>query len=270
MNRGKKIVLKMFVYFSVLSVLIPIMVIAIWSVSGRWAWPQLFPDSFSLRGINELFGGYSGAVQVLGSSIAISLIVALLAVIIGVMTARALVFYDFRGKSLVSFGVILPIIIPSTVFAMGIHVLFIKMGLSDTVLGVIIVHLICSLPYAIKIITDMTAVIGKKLEEQASVLGATPGQILKDITIPCLLPGLISSASLAYIISFGQYFITLIIGGGSVKTFSMLMVPYLQSGDRTVASAYSMVFICSTLIIFIVLEKTANKFNKNGNGGFFA
>jgi putative spermidine/putrescine transport system permease protein len=270
MNSGKSILLKMFVYSFILSLLIPIAVIAVWSLSGRWSWPSLVPESLSLRGINELFGGYSGAMQVLGSSILISLVVALLAVIIAVMTARALVIYDFKGKALLSFGTILPIIIPSTVFGMGIHVLFIKIGLSDTVLGVIIVHLICALPYAIKIMTDITAAFGNKLEEQASVLGATPGQILKDITLPCLIPGLISSASMAYILSFSQYFITLIIGGGNVKTFTMMMVPYLQSGDRTIASAYSMVFICSTLIVFMIFEKSVKKFGKDESGYFFA
>lgn len=270
MKRGKGLFLNLFVSVFVLSILIPIGVIAVWSLSGRWSWPQLMPDSFSLRGVNELFGGYSGALQVLGSSIVISLVVALLAVVIAVMTARALVFYDFKGKGILNFGTILPIIIPSTVFAMGVHVLFIKIGLADNVLGVIIVHLICSLPYAIKIMTDITAAFGSKLEEQASVLGASPDQILKDITLPCLLPGLVSSASMAYILSFSQYFITLIIGGGNVKTFSMMMVPYLQSGDRTIASAYSMVFIISTLIVFIIFEKAVKKFRKDESGYFFA
>ena len=266
----KNLLMKIFVYGFILSVLIPVVVIAIWSLSGRWSWPRLVPESLSLRGMNELFGGYSGAMQVLGSSILISLAVAFLAVVIAVMTARALVFYNFKGKGLLSFGTILPIIIPSTVFAMGVHVPFIKLGLADTVLGVIIVHLICALPYTIKIMTDITAAFGNKLEEQASVLGANPGQVLKDITLPSLLPGLISSASMAYILSFSQYFLTLIIGGGNVKTFTMMMVPYLQSGDRTVASAYSMVFIISTLIVFIIFEKAVKKFRKDESGYFFA
>jgi putative spermidine/putrescine transport system permease protein len=268
MRRG--IILKVLVSIFILSILIPIAVIAVWSLSGRWSWPRLVPEGFSLRGLNELFGGYSGALQVLGSSMVISLVVALLAVIIAVMTARALVFYDFKGKGLLSFGTILPIIIPSTVFAMGVDVLFIKMGLGDNVLGVIIAHLICVLPYAIKIMTDITIAYGSQLEEQASVLGASPHQILRDITLPCLLPGLISSASIAYILSFSQYFITLIIGGGNVKTFSMMMVPYLQSGDRTIASAYSMVFIFSTLMVFIIFETAAKKFSKDESGYFFA
>lgn len=252
------------------SIIIPFTVITVWSFTGRWAWPRLFPESFSLRGVQELFGGYSGALQVLCSSILISLVVAFLAVIIGMMTARALVFYDFHGKELIRFGAILPIIIPGTVFAMGIHVILIRLGLADNVCGVILVHLICALPYSIKIMTDNTAAFGRRLEEQALVLGAPPGIVMTNITLPSLLPGIISSASLAYILSFSQYFITLIIGGGKVKTFSMMMVPYLQSGDRTIASAYSLVFVGSALLIFIIFEKASKKFCKNESEYFFA
>lgn len=270
MSRKEKLLWRALIGFFAFSIFIPFTVIAVWSFSGRWAWPRLLPESFSLRGVQELFGGYSGALQVLGSSILISMVVAFLAVIIGMMTARALVFYDFRGKELIRFGAILPIIIPGTVFAMGIHVILIRLGLADNVFGVILVHLICALPYSIKIMTDNTAAFGRRLEEQALVLGASPGIVMTHITIPSLLPGIISSASLAYILSFSQYFITLIIGGGKVKTFSMMMVPYLQSGDRTIASAYSLVFIGSALLIFVIFEKAAKKFCKNESEYFFA
>lgn len=270
MSKSKRFFFIFFLVSAIFTILFPLLVITLWSFTGRWPWPRLLPESLSLRGIYELFGGYSGAVQTLGSSILLSLTVAILAVIIGTMTARALVFYDFRGRGLIEFGTILPIIIPSTVFAMGVHVLFIRIGLADNVIGVIIVHLICALPYTIKIMTDITAAFGNKLEEQASVLGASTRQILTDVTLPSLLPGIISSASMAYILSFSQYFLTLIIGGGNVKTFSIMMVPYLQSGDRTIASAYSLIFICSTLLVFVIFEKAVKKFHKDESNYFFA
>ena len=58
------------------------------------------------------------------------------------MTARAVVLYDFLGKQLIYFLTILPFMIPVTVLAMGLQVLFIKLGLNNTVTGVILIHLI--------------------------------------------------------------------------------------------------------------------------------
>jgi putative spermidine/putrescine transport system permease protein len=252
------------------SILLPIVIVSIWSFVGRWSWPHLLPESLSMRGMEELFGSYSGAMQTLGSSVLLSVSVAILAVIIGTMTARALVHYDFAGKRLVEFGAILPIIIPATVFAMGIHVPLIRLGLADNVYGVILVHLICALPYTIKIMTDISVAFGRELEEQAAILGATPRQVAVDITLPSLVPGLITSGCMAYIISFSQYFLTLLIGGGHVKTFALLMIPYLQSGDRTVASAYSLIFMVSTILLFIIVDILGRKFSRNNRGYLFA
>ncbi|UWG97058.1 ABC transporter permease subunit [Dehalobacter sp. DCM] len=270
MNNRKYVLSKVIIYSFVISILLPLAIVALWSFVGRWSWPHLLPETISLRGMEELFGGYSSALKTLGSSVLLSITVAVFAVIIGTMTARALVFYDFPGKSIIQFGTILPIIIPSIVFAMGTHVLFIKMGLADSVPGVIIVHLICALPYSIKIMTDITAAFGQRLEEQAAVLGAAPSQIMTAVTLPALTPGLVSSACMAYIISYSQYFLTLLIGGGNVKTFSLIMVPYLQNGDRTIASAYSMIYVISTLLVFVIFELAVKRFSNDESGYFFA
>lgn len=123
----------------------------------------------------------------------------------------------------------LPLIVPTTVFGMGIHLLLIRVGLSDTVPGVILVHVICALPYTVSIMTDSTRAIGKKLEEQARVLGAGSLRAFWSVSMPALIPAIFSALAMAYITSFSQYFLTLLIGGGNVRTFTVIMVPYLQT-----------------------------------------
>lgn len=128
------------------------------------------------------------------------------------------------------------------------------MNLADTFLGVVLVHLIYALPYTVNIMVDLTESIGERLEIQAQVLGVPPFKAFFYVTLPLLMPGIMSSFSMAYIISFSQYFLTLMIGGGKVKTLAVLMVPFIQSGDRTIASAYALVFVFSTLLVFILTE----------------
>ena len=70
--------------------------------------------------------------------------------------------------------------------------------------------------------------IGNKLEEQAKVLGANTFQAFTKVTLPILSPVILSSLSMSYIVSFSQYFLTLLIGGGKVKTFAIVMFPYLS------------------------------------------
>ena len=60
---------------------------------------------------------------------------------------------------------------------------------------------------------------------------------------------------MAYLVSFSQYFLALLIGGGNVRTFTVIMVPYLQNGDRTLVAGYSMLFLLVTLCTFVLLRR---------------
>ena len=58
-----------------------------------------------------------------------------------------------------------------------------------------------------------------------------------------------------YLISFSQYFLTMLIGGGRIVTYPMIMFPYIQSGDRNIAALYSMVFLIVSIMVLILIEK---------------
>ena len=83
------------------------------------------------------------------------------------------------------------------------------------------------------------------------LLGASASQRIFLITIPLLLPSIVIAFCISYIVSFSQYFLSLLIGGGQVKTFTVVMIPFMQSGNRNIASAYSLVFIIFSILVFI-------------------
>ena len=245
-------------------IFLPVAVLLIWSVTERWPWPLLLPESISLRTVRELLFGSAKMPKILFSSITLGLAVALLGTVIGIMTARATELYSFRGRKLVHLFSFLPLLVPGTVFAMGIQITLIRLGLSDTIAGVILVHLIAAVPYCITIMTDVTRAVGKKLEEQAMVLGADPWRAFFQITLPGLLPGILSSMSMGFILSYSQYFTTLMVGGGRVKTIALVLVPYIQSGDRALSSVYSVAFVGSALLIFFLFEGMIHFLQKRG------
>ena len=261
---NKRIFLKAVLALTVLCILFPMVVISIWSVTGRWPWPNLLPESWTLRTLEELFFGSAKLPQLLGSSISLAAAVAVLATVISILTARATEFYDFPGKSFIRFSGMLPLLVPGTVFAMGIQLVMLKLGLADKIAGVVMVHLVCALPYCIAIMGDVTRAVGIRLEEQARVLGASPLRAFFEVTLPALMPGILSSMSMGFILSYSQYFTTLMVGGGRVKTIALVLVPYIQSGDRALASAYSVAFVGSALIVFFMFEALTQKLQKEG------
>lgn len=254
----------------ILCIILPMIVMLIWIFTERWAWPDLWPQVFSIRALEQILSRQEELASLFFSSILISTVVGILSIIVGLMTSRALICYEFFGKRITYFLTILPFMVPATVFAMGVQVTFIKMGLNNTITGVIIAHLICSLPYAVRLIMDGMEALGTGYEEQARVLGAAPLKAFCKVTLPVLAPVLVSALSMSYIVSFSQYFITLLIGGGAVKTFTIVMVPFLQSGDRNIACIYSVLFMGVTLIVFSGFEWIANKWSKNGDEAFYA
>lgn len=245
-------------------IFLPLIVLLLWSVAGRWPWPALLPETWSLRTLRELLLGSASLPRLLGSSIGLALVVAVLGTVIGVLTARATELHTFRGKGLVKLGSFLPLLVPGTVFAMGIQITLIRLGLSDTVAGVVLVHLIAALPYCITIMTDVTRQVGCRLEEQAMVLGAGPFRAFFQVTLPALLPGILSSVSMGFILSYSQYFTTLMVGGGRIKTIALVLVPYIQSGDRALSSVYAVAFVGSALLVFFLFEGMIHAFTKRG------
>lgn len=258
----------LFLFYS--SILIPAFTLLVWSVTERWTWPNLLPQFFSDRALQEVLGRNIELLNILASSVFISVIVTIFSVIISIMTARAMVFYQFYGKKILYFFTILPFMVPATVFAMGVQLIFIKMGLNNTMMGVMVSHLICSLPYAIQLLINGTRATGYRLEEQARVLGATSWQAFYKVALPSLMPVIVSAASMSYIVSFSQYFLTLLIGGGQVKTFTIVMVPYLQSKERNIASIYSLIFLFVTLLVFAIFEWIVKRRYRDGKSEFYA
>ena len=237
-----------------LCVLGPVAIIVVWAFTASWPWPSLLPETFSARGIEELFGPAQRAGEVLGASVGIALATAA-----ATLAGRALSHYRFFGREALRFAVLLPFLIPATVFAMGVQVALIRAGLAGTVAGVVLAHSIVALPYAALIMADAMEAAGSRLEEQARVCGAGGARAWLTVILPMLSPSLLSAASMSYILSFSQYFLTLLVGSGKVKTLALVMFPYLASGDRTIASAYGVVFIAATLAVFLLFEVLLRK-----------
>lgn len=257
--------MKLVLAVTLFCIFLPMAVVMLWSLAERWPWPLLLPEGWSLRTVKELLFGSAKLPEILLSSICLAMTVAVIGTIIGILTARATELYDFPGKRLVHLTSFLPLLVPGTVFAMGIQITLIRLGLSDTVAGVIIVHLIAAVPYCITIMTDVTRAVGNRLEEQAMVLGADPFRAFFLVTLPALLPGILSSMSMGFILSYSQYFTTLMVGGGRVKTLALVLVPYIQSGDRALSAVYSVAFVGSALLVFFVFETLIHLLQKRGD-----
>lgn len=265
MREKRAIIFNIIMYVMIFLLVFPLFVLIIWSFSKNWPWPQIFPSELGLRGWEYFFAPTSKAIKTLLYSVWLSVVVTIITLIISIPASKALGIYNFRGKKVIELLILAPLIVPPVAIAMGIHLSFIKLGLANTFIGVVLVHLIPCIPYSVRVLKNVFEITGESMEMQARVLGAGPFQTFKNVTLPIIAPGIVSAGSLVFIISFSQYFLTFLIGGGRVVTFSMMMFPFIQSGDRMMASVYSIVFILTALGCLQIMERSVKAYYKSGN-----
>lgn len=251
----------------VVGVILPMFPQLIWSFAHGWRCPSLIPEEWRLRAWKYVIDPNSQMLEALYNSTIIALSVTILDVFIAVPAARALGMYRFRGKGLIELIVLAPTIVPPLAVTMGIQVIFIRIGLADSLLGVILVHMLPTLPYMTISLMGVFANYDPAFEEQSRSLGANAAKTFFLITLPAIFPGLVTGAMFAFLISWSQYVLTIFVGGGRVITLPVLLFAFANSGDNAITSALSIVFVLPAVIILILTSKFLS--GKSGAMGGF-
>ena len=127
-------------------------------------------------------------------------------VALGAPAGYALARYSFRGQDAFRLLVLLTRAFPLAILALPLTVLFIRVGLYDTPLGVSLVHTALALPFAALVTASLFAGIPRELEEAAWVFGCTRVQAFRKVVVPLALPGLTAAAIFAFVISWNEVF----------------------------------------------------------------
>jgi putative spermidine/putrescine transport system permease protein len=246
---------------------LPLVPLAIWSFARGWRFPDLLPREWSLKAWTYALSDTSGVLGSLGLTIFISVGATALSILVGVPAGRALGLYKFRGKQVVELMILAPVIVPGIAVALGIHSVFISLGLTNTVAGVMLVHLVPTLPYMVLVMAGIFANYDPAFEEQARSLGASPLQTLWHVTLPAILPGIIVGGLFAFLVSWSQYILTLLIGGGRVVTLPLLLFNFASSGRNDITGAIGMIYILPGILILLLTAKHLS--GQNGAVGGF-
>lgn len=244
---------------------LPMIPLAIWSFARGWYFPNLLPTQWSLAAWKYALSDTAGILDSLLLSIGISFAAMMLAILIGVPAGRALGLYKFRGKEYIELLILAPTIVPGIAVVLGVHSVFIWLGLTNTVPGVILVHLIPTLPYMTLVMAGIFSNYDPSFEEQARSLGASGIKTFWYVTLPAILPGIIVGGMFAFLVSWSQYILTLVIGGGRVITLPLLLFNFATSGRNDITGAIAMIYILPGIIILLFTARHLT--GRSGIGG---
>tara|TARA_R110002074_G_scaffold10722_14_gene40476 strand:+ start:90 stop:941 length:852 start_codon:yes stop_codon:yes gene_type:complete len=246
--------------------ILPLIPLALWSVSRSWFFPDILPSSYSLRAWNYVFSTTSEVLPALGQTALIALGATCISVVIGIPAGRALGLYQFRGKAIIEILILAPMIVPGIAVALGLHVVFLKLGLAGSAIGVMIVHLIPTLPYMVLVMSGVFSNYDPDAEAQARSLGAGPFQTFYYVTLPAILPGLLIGSLFTFLVSWSQYILTLLIGGGRVVTLPLLLFNFASAGRNDITGAISMIYILPGVLLLLVAARHLTGRNSNLEG----
>lgn len=235
-------------------ILIPILYMVIWSFTNILPWPKLIPEGINIDVWKQLISS-KDYITTIGVSITVSMWTAAICVIVAIPTAYAITCFDFCCKPVIRGMIYLPFFIPSISLSLGLHSAFLAAGLTDRLGGVVLSHIVPSLPYAIMILEGSFEQMGRSFSEQGRNLGANSIQLLTMVYLPNIKQALYLSASMSFIVSFSQYLLTFLVGGGIIKTLPVMLFQIMQNGNRTEISAYSLGFIVLGAICTYLIRK---------------
>ncbi|MCX5495325.1 ABC transporter permease [Kaistia dalseonensis] len=212
------------------------------------------PQSFSLHWYEAAAasGEYRSA---LASSSIIALIAGTLSILVGSLAAFALVRFDMPGKRWIEAILLAPLVLPLIVWAIALLQIYAWLGMSGTLVGLVLAHAVITVPYTVRIMVSTFERIDPVLESAAASLGATPFAVARRVIIPLAMPGLVTSAAFSLLISFNDVIVSSLIAGARWITFPVRLYAQLRSeGVDPITLAIGATIIAVILIAAIVGE----------------
>ena len=189
--------------------------------------------AFPLRGFTfEWFRQLTDLPELHGAlwnSLVVAVSTAVLSTCLGVFAARAASRYEFPGKGGIMGLIMLPLVLPEIIVAVSLLVVLLGIGIPLTNWTVILGHVLICTPFSIAILNSAFLSLDRSLEEAAHDLGETKWSTFRLITLPLVMPGIVSSLLISFTISLDEFIIAFFLSGSEVTLpvyiFSQLRFP---------------------------------------------
>jgi len=208
-----------------------------------------------------------------GNTLTIAIISTLVSSVIGTMAALSLQRYEFKLKPFSQLSLYIPIVIPEIVMGIGILTLFSQLfGVINSSLGltgdsrlsmglgtVIVSHIAFSVPFVTLVVQARLQGFDKSYEEAAMDLGANEWTTFRRVTLPMILPGVLSGALLAFTLSLDDFVITFFTNGPGSTTLPIYVYGLLRRIITPQVNALSTVWILTVFSVVLILQWLQNR-----------
>lgn len=236
-------------------ILLPIWLIATMAFStarDARAYPLHFvPIPFSTETL-EFFIRAEGIIPSTLNSLWVALLTMLISTLIATPAGYAISRFVFRGRDAIRLGILSVRAFPIVILAVPLAVIFINLGLYDSVLSLALLHSALVLPTSVLVIASVFASVPYELEEAAQIFGCTPLQAFTRVVIPLVLPGIAASAIFAFVTSWNEVFAAILLTLNNRTLPAQILFSLDKSSDPfKFAGAFFMLVPAMVFMFFI-------------------
>lgn len=237
--------------------------IVLFGVSLNSGVEQVFPPrGLSLRWYMNLANrdGFLAATQLTLGLAAFSSVVS---IVVSMLAGVAIVRHRFPGRDLVLTLLLSPMIVPQVVVGMAFLVTLSALGIFKSMIGLSILHIVITLPFATRMIVSTLGSVAISLEEAAQSLGASPAQAFLKVTLPTIRPGVIAAGVFAFVTSFENFTASQFLVWDRT-TLPVELYTYVQTENDPTAAAISSLIVLTVVASVTIFNKFVSKYMFSG------
>ncbi len=215
------------------------------------AWP---PSGFSFKWYVAMMEE-RGLAEAARNSLILAVIVTFATLAIALPAALALDRWQFAGRDAILAVLTAPLLLPTIVLALALLIIFVGAGLLGTWPGLMLAHMLVTLPYGVRVLSTALSTLPPSVEEAAASLGAPPSAVFRRVTLPLMVPGLVATCAIVFLVSFDEVVISLFIVGPQLVTLPVALFRYVESRTDPMVAAVSTLLVVFSLAIVLVLDR---------------
>ena len=244
--KKKNLGAKLYLALVLILMYLPVLVVIVYSFNSNASRQPIPFTGFSLRNYAALFQDTRGLVESLKTSLILALLSVSASVVLGTLGAVGMVRKKFRLGGLMETVTVLPVMIPEIILAVALMALFSAAGLRFGLGTLVLAHVTFCTPYIYLLVKGRLAGMDLNLEAAARDLGAGPAKAFLSVTLPLILPGVLSGAMLAFAMSLDDFVISFFVTGSNVTPLPLRIYSSVKSGVSLQVNA-----LCTLMLLFV-------------------
>ena len=243
---------------------LPIIVVVLYSFNNN---PSRFPNEFTgftFAHYKGLLNDTKGLVDALKTSLVLAVCSCGISMVIGTLGAVGMARKKFRGQGAFETLALLPIMVPEIILGMAFLTVFTAVGLKFGMFTLVLAHVTFCTPYIFLIVKGRLAGMDPSLAEASRDLGASPARTFMEITLPLIMPGVLSGVMLAFAMSLDDFVISFFVTGATTTTLPLKIYSSVKTGVSLQVNALCTVMLVFVAVVMILKEFVIDRKNNNG------